>query len=691
MLRGFIIVCAIWLASVGSVFAAVNEDVRCVQAFLATTAFDPGPIDGALGKKTVKAAADFAARASVADKLPILSVETAGQWCQYAQSGDATTAAVVASLTLYPVSIKALSELDDGTGLIPFDFRSVAVTSKYDRTACSFVLNRIFRGEHQRIAQGELVITNGHIQFTKAAWLTRGLSTPEAFQRANLALTEDGKIVGKLPVFFIFVNPGDVPRRALIASLGKSDDRFAGTDPTGAVGFELSPDMSGELMIRTCRDAGGNYTKYAYDFSPHELSTAFDGKVCKLEIRRRLKEDNSVQVIGSAEAEIVGGRLNLSRGVWRTGGGEDSFLLANLGITTSGQMVGVWDTYPVFPNDERPLSEANTVEMATSEGAVGDDLSQTVTFAFPLENFMTGEVSFRTCEDEAGTFAKYAYDFSPYELSSEHDGKECLLEIRRNVISEDRVEIIGTATANFKDGHLSLSKGGWRTGGTPDTFELANLAITSKGKIVGTWDVYPQFKDANNPRPFSDTVQMEKSKGAIGANLEGEVTFAFPMRDQISGELAIKTCKGAEGQYVKFAFDFSPYKLSSDFDGQKCKVSVSRILLDDGNKVQAIGGGLATVTDGRLTFVSGYWNTRGPMESFFLANLGITEDRGLVGVWDVYPMFPDNRAPVPQSSTILMAKSKDRLGDDLSETVSFAIPEERMARGQVQLACEKPS
>ena len=37
-----------------------DASVRCVQTFLAKTVFDPGPVDGAWGKKTATALSDFA-------------------------------------------------------------------------------------------------------------------------------------------------------------------------------------------------------------------------------------------------------------------------------------------------------------------------------------------------------------------------------------------------------------------------------------------------------------------------------------------------------------------------------------------------------------------------------------------------------------------------------------------------------
>lgn len=65
-------------------------NVTCVQQQLTDAGFDPGPVDGALGKKTRTAAAAFAERESI--ELPALTAETSWKWCsalRRAAMGDA--------------------------------------------------------------------------------------------------------------------------------------------------------------------------------------------------------------------------------------------------------------------------------------------------------------------------------------------------------------------------------------------------------------------------------------------------------------------------------------------------------------------------------------------------------------------------------------------------------------------------
>lgn len=70
-------------------------DVRCVQEGLAALGFSPGPADGALGKRTVRAATIFAANAKI--ELPPLDQANSEQWCTAITAFAATPAAATIS------------------------------------------------------------------------------------------------------------------------------------------------------------------------------------------------------------------------------------------------------------------------------------------------------------------------------------------------------------------------------------------------------------------------------------------------------------------------------------------------------------------------------------------------------------------------------------------------------------------
>jgi len=57
----FFRVIALSAAAYGLAFAEGLASVSCIQTHLSKTVFDPGPVDGAWGKKTASALSDYAA------------------------------------------------------------------------------------------------------------------------------------------------------------------------------------------------------------------------------------------------------------------------------------------------------------------------------------------------------------------------------------------------------------------------------------------------------------------------------------------------------------------------------------------------------------------------------------------------------------------------------------------------------
>src|SRR5688572_6076672 len=66
-------------------------NVSCVQTQLAELGFAPGPVDGALGRRTREAAETVAGQAGL--PLPPLTDETSPEWCTALEAFAATPAA----------------------------------------------------------------------------------------------------------------------------------------------------------------------------------------------------------------------------------------------------------------------------------------------------------------------------------------------------------------------------------------------------------------------------------------------------------------------------------------------------------------------------------------------------------------------------------------------------------------------
>ncbi|MEX1180562.1 MAG: alginate lyase family protein [Cucumibacter sp.] len=73
-----------------------TASVLCVQEELAALGYSPGPVDGALGGRTIGAATQFRSDAGL--NLPDLSTETAGEWCAAVQGfASSDTSAILRS------------------------------------------------------------------------------------------------------------------------------------------------------------------------------------------------------------------------------------------------------------------------------------------------------------------------------------------------------------------------------------------------------------------------------------------------------------------------------------------------------------------------------------------------------------------------------------------------------------------
>jgi len=73
-------------------------DVLCVQQELARLGFDPGPADGALGKQTLRAAADFQKGAPYFSDL---TTDTTLEWCNRLRTVPIPDARIAVTLSIH--------------------------------------------------------------------------------------------------------------------------------------------------------------------------------------------------------------------------------------------------------------------------------------------------------------------------------------------------------------------------------------------------------------------------------------------------------------------------------------------------------------------------------------------------------------------------------------------------------------
>jgi hypothetical protein len=160
----------------------------------------------------------------------------------------------LAELKSYPIGPLKLPEIDDGTGPLKFDFRPYKIASRFDGLRCRFSIRR-FLDKVEELGRGKFLVKDGHLNFENAVWLTGGDATPETYKRANLALTENGELVGRLPVFSLFLEPGMVTPEARLVTVRTKDSKLGKTDLVGAVKLNIEPGLEGEIAVLWCTSA----------------------------------------------------------------------------------------------------------------------------------------------------------------------------------------------------------------------------------------------------------------------------------------------------------------------------------------------------------------------------------------------------------------------------------------------------
>lgn len=266
------------------------------------------------------------------------------------------------------------------------------------------------------------------------------------------------------------------------------------------------------------------------------------------------------------------------------------------------------------------------------------------------------------------------YDFSKLKLATRYDGVVCKFDIERDI--EGKTNLLGYGKLTVDQGRISFTEATWLTKGeaTPDSFRRSNLAITEKGTIVGRLLVYGMFvPDGAVPKAATDiTIDGKDQKGLGKTEPVGEVKF--PIEYIHRGKLSIVSCLDKDGNPIKRAFDFSKIKIATDLNSDSCRVNFDRLLYGEGQTIpQRIGTGRATLKEGRFTFATNFWQTQGPSNSLLADNIAISKSRDLVGIMDVYFVFPTKELPNPEYKTIVLKGGKQKLSEDMKGEVRFPI------------------
>lgn len=364
---------------------AAAPDYGCVTSYLEGTSY---AVEAKAKTAVLLARAEeFRTRLELTDTLPALSPETVGAWCAFVTSDEGNVRRVVAALELYPVSLKELPELDDGVGPMPFDFRKYALASRYDGLDCGFVI-----GDPLHKADGRFRIDGGHLTFHDGEWFVGGNATGEMFNRFNVAITEEGALVGKFPTYLNVTDPGEVAQEAHTVLLNGKQGQLGHEVPVGIVKLPVDVDAPVKFYVVGCVTGGQQpEEQYAFDFSGFKIDESIDNIICAVKIDSL---DPDPYLVGSASIEFSKGRGKFGFGVWSTRSPDSAFNRANLAITTDRRLVGLIDVWRMYqePGQFRPPA---LVVLGGKDKPLQEDLSGTLD-AYTDKNASVG-ITLRNC------------------------------------------------------------------------------------------------------------------------------------------------------------------------------------------------------------------------------------------------------------------------------------------------------
>jgi hypothetical protein len=320
--------------------------VQCVQEFLLQTAFDPGPADGAWGKRTAAALdAYFSQIGETVDGG--LGKDNADAVCALFSGPRRDELLELGAFQIYPVSLDP-NAIGDVPGLTEFDFSAFDIATEANFDACTFFMNRRRKAdgvvESQQLVAGTVAINSGTLVFGEHKWFTGGLADDTYLSNeANLKLTRSGQVVGKMPYFHMFIDANTQATPANYVTLSTS---FVATGnfPSGASDFP-GPGMEDGIFNLDC---GGTSppNKTDFDFSKFEIATDANFDRCLFTINQRTKSTGEVDQnpMVDGDLSIHEGKVVIGTHQWHTNGMADETYLAkeaNLRVTTSGQVVGM--------------------------------------------------------------------------------------------------------------------------------------------------------------------------------------------------------------------------------------------------------------------------------------------------------------------------------------------------------------
>jgi hypothetical protein len=194
-----------------------EKNVLCIQKFLTKTVFNPGPSDGAWGKKTETAINQLMSQANNFESQNIKKSD-AEKICKTLSGNQGSKLHEIGQFKRFPIAIT--EDIGEIKSLTDFDFTKITISTNVSYKHCAFA---IIHPEGFNRASGKVGINNGTLVFQNHVWRAGLASSGREHllkEEANLKLTKTG-VHGVLP-HLSYVGEGEVDKPVQYITLGKN-------------------------------------------------------------------------------------------------------------------------------------------------------------------------------------------------------------------------------------------------------------------------------------------------------------------------------------------------------------------------------------------------------------------------------------------------------------------------------------
>ena len=195
-----------------------EKNILCIQKFLTKTVFNPGPLDGAWGKKTETAINQLMSQTNNFESQNIKKSD-AKNICKILSGNQGPKLYEIGQFKRFPIVIT--EDIGEIKSLSDFDFTNITISSNVTYKRCNFDIKQTKKGFTR--AKGIVGINNGTLVFKDHVW-NAGLASSGRehllTEEVNLKLTRTG-VHGILP-HLSYVGEGEVDKPVQYITLGKN-------------------------------------------------------------------------------------------------------------------------------------------------------------------------------------------------------------------------------------------------------------------------------------------------------------------------------------------------------------------------------------------------------------------------------------------------------------------------------------